>query len=357
MTAAWTLGGPRAAERCRLGYSEQRGLGCSRRRMAVKKVQQSVPAGAVPAVEPPVRPPPPWVPPARSRPAASAPPPAPAEDPVEYPSEDGLPISTNTDHLEWMDRCYRTLKHRCRGRRDLFVGVDMLIYYERGNNKARVAPDVFVSFGVPPRERPSYFVWLEGKPPDVVWEFGAPLTIKGDAAQKKETYRRMGVREYWLADPVGGVYAPRVQGFALVDGVYEPMPWEAGPDGLVAVWSPVLQLELRFADGRLGFWDRETARYLELPEEESERLLAEERRGRLEERRGRLEEERLLAEERRGRLEEERLLQEERRGRLEEERALQRLERELEEVRRDRKALEERIARFEAESRSTGDPT
>ena len=318
--------------------------------MAVKKVQQSVPAGAVPAVEPPVRPLSPWVPPARSRPAASAPPPALAEDPVEYPSEDGLPISTNTDHLEWMDRCYRTLKHRCRGRRDLFVGVDMLIYYERGNNKARVAPDVFVSFGVPPRERPSYFVWQEGKPPDVVWEFGAPLTIKGDAAQKKETYREMGVREYWLADPVGGVYAPRLQGFALADGVYEPMPWEAGPDGLVAVWSPVLQLELRFADGRLGFWDRETARYLELPEEESERLLQEERRGRLEE-------ERLLQEERRGRLEEERLLQEERRGRLEEERARQRLERELEEVRRDRKALEERIARFEAESRSTRDPT
>ena len=342
MTAAWTLGGPRAAERCRLGYSEQRGLGCSRRRMAVKKVQQSVPAGAVPAVELPVRPPPPWVPPARSRPDASAPPPVSAEDPVECPSGDGLPIATNTDHLEWMDRCYRTLKHRCRGRRDLFVGVDMLIYYERGNNEARVAPDVFVSFGVPPRERPSYFVWQEGKPPDVVWEFGAPLTIKGDAAQKKETYREMGVREYWLADPVGGVYAPRLQGFALADGVYEPMPWEAGPDGLVAVWSPVLQLELRFADGRLGFWDRETARYLELPEEESERLLAEERRGRLEERRGRLEEERLL--------------QEERRGRLEEERARQRLERELEEVRRDRKALEVRLAALEAESRSTRDP-
>ena len=234
--------------------------------MPVKKVQQSVPAGTVPAVEPPVRPP------ARFRPATSEPPLAPADDPVEYPSEDGFPISTNTDHLEWMVRCYRTLEHRFRGRRDLFVGCDMLIYYERGNNKARVAPDVFVSFGVPPRERPSYFVWLEGKPPDVVWEFGAPLTIKGDAAQKKETYREMGVREYWLADPVGGVYAPRVQGFALADGVYEPMPWEAGPDGLVAVWSPVLQLELRFAEGRLGFWDRETARYLELPEEESERL-------------------------------------------------------------------------------------
>ena len=311
MTAAGTLVGRRAAKIRQPGYCEECGLGGSCRRMPVEKVQQSVPAGTVLAVEPP----------ARSRPATSEPPPVPAEDPVEYPSGDGLPISTNSDHLEWMVRCYRTLDHRFRGRRDLFVGVDMLIYYERANNKARVAPDVFVSFGVPPRERPSYFVWLEGKPPDVVWEFGAPLTINGDAAQKKETYRRMGVREYWLADPVGGVYEPRVQGFELADGVYEPMPWEAGPDGLVAVWSPVLQLELRFAEGRLGFWDRETARYLELPEEESERLMLEERRGWLEERRAR-----------------------------------QRIEREIEEVRRARKALEERIAKFEAESRSTRDP-
>ena len=43
----------------------------------------------------------------------------------------------------------------------------------------------------------------------MVWEVGAPLTVKGDAAQKKETYRRMGVREYWLADPVGGCTSRR----------------------------------------------------------------------------------------------------------------------------------------------------
>ena len=152
MTAAGTLVGRRAAKVRQPGYCEECGLGGSCRRMPVKKVQQSVPAGTVPAVEPPVRPP------ARFRPATSEPPLVPAEDPVEYPSEDGFPISTNTDHLEWMVRCYRTLEHRFRGRRDLFVGCDMLIYYERGNNKARVAPDVSVSFGVPPRERPSYCV-------------------------------------------------------------------------------------------------------------------------------------------------------------------------------------------------------
>ena len=63
------------------------------------------------------------------------------------------------------------------------------------------------SLGAPPRGRPSYFVWQEGEPPDVVWEFGV-LMVKGDAGKKKETCRGMGVREYWLVDPVGGYHDP-----------------------------------------------------------------------------------------------------------------------------------------------------
>ena len=331
------------ADRRLVRYSEQRELGCWCRRVPVKKVQQSVPAGAVRAVEPPVQPPSPWVSPAPPRPAASEPPPVPAEDPVKYPSEDGLPRSTNSDHLEWMVRCYRELKHRLRARRDLFIGCDMLIYYERGNNKAAVAPDVFVSFGVPPRKRPSYFVWQEGKPPDVVWEFGAPVTIKGDAGQKKETYRGMGVREYWLVDPVGGVYDPRVQGFELVDGAYERMSCAEGPDGFVAVWSPVLQLELRFADGRLRFWDRETARYRQLPEEEAEARIESIDRARREA-------EAL-------RQEAETQIESIDRARREAEAQIESDERALKAEKRARKALEARLAKFEAESRSTRDPT
>ena len=179
-------------------------------------------------------------------------------------------MATNPTHSQWASACSRTLKHNFRGRIDLYFGVDMLVYYERGNRKAAVAPDVFLSFGVPPGERASYSVWEEGKPPDVVWEFASPSTFKEDTGKKKEKYRRMGVREYWLVDPVGGYHDPRVQGFQLIDGAYERMPWKEDPDGMVTVWSPVLQLEVRFANGQLRFWDRKTAQYLELPEVEAE---------------------------------------------------------------------------------------
>ena len=124
------------------------------------------------------------------------------------------------------------------------------------------------------------------------------------------------MREYRLVDPVGGVYEPRVQGFELVDGVYEPMPCEEAPDGMVTVWSPLLQLEVRFANRRLRFWDRETAQYLELPEDEAEGWVPRDAEARAE-----------------------------------------KAERDLEAEKRARKAPEERNAKFEAESRSTRDPT
>ncbi len=229
--------------------------------MPVKKVQQSVPTGVV--APSPVRPPPPWVP---SRPA----PPVPAEDLVEYPSEDGIPMASSFKHALWMIACFRVLMHWFRGQLEVFVGIDLLVFYERGNKKASVAPDVFVSFGVPRRSRPSYKVWEEGKPPDVVWEFGPPSSIKGDAGTKKEKYRRMGVREYWLLDLDGEYHDRPVKGFKLVNGQYVELPWEERPDATLAVWSPALQLEQRCTEGELRFWDRKTEKYLELPEEQAE---------------------------------------------------------------------------------------
>ena len=225
--------------------------------MAVRKVEQSVPQSAVS---------PPWVPPSLVEP------PVPAEEPVEYPSEDGIPMGSSDTHILSMIECYRILAHWFRGLVDVFVGIDQLVYYERGNPNVSVVPDVYVSLGVPKWSRPNYKVWEDGKPPDVVWEFGPPSSIKGDAGERKEKFRQVGVQEYWLVDPLGEYHDPRLQGFELVDGKYVRMPWEERPGGTVAVWSPVLQLEQHFTDERLRFWDRETGVYPELPEEEAKRL-------------------------------------------------------------------------------------
>ena len=177
-------------------------------------------------------------------------------------------MATSDKHARRMIACYRSLVHWFRCRMDMYISIDLLVYYVRGDNTVSVAPEVFVSFGVPKRSRPNYKVWEEGKPPDAVWEFGPPSSVKGDAREKKGKYRRMGVREYWLVDLDGRYHDRRVQGFELVDGEYVELPWEERPDGTLAVWSPVLQLEQQVTERRLRFWDRKAERYLELPEDE-----------------------------------------------------------------------------------------
>ena len=302
--------------------------------MAVKKVEQSVPTGVV--APQPVRPPLPWAP---RRPSPLS---VPAEDPVEYPSEDGIPMAASQKQAWWMIACFRVLEHWFRARVDVFVGIDMLVYYERGNNGVSVVPDVFVSFGVPQRNLPNYKVWEEGKPPDVVWEFSPPSSIKGDAREKKEKYRRMGVREYWLVDVDGKHHDRRVHGFELVDGKYVELPWEERPDGTVTVWSPVLQLEQRFIDGRLRFWDPKTGKYLELPEEEE--------RGAREQAESRVEREAHACEQAESRAESES------RARREADRAREQAEERAESEARKRKALEARVAELESRERNPRNP-
>ena len=309
--------------------------------MPIKKVFQSVPTGVV--APQPVRPPLPWAP---RRPA---PLPVPAEDSVEYPSEDGIPMATSDKHVLRMMECYRMLVHWFLGRLDMYIGMDLLVYYVRGDNTVSVAPDVFVSFGVPKRSRPSYKVWEEGKPPDVVWEFGSESTASEDAGEKKEKYRRMGVREYWLVDPDGEYHDRRVHGFELVSGEYVELPWDEGSDGTVTVWSPALQLEQRCMDGRLRFWDRKTEKYLELPEveERGAREQAEERAESEAQARREADRAREQAEER---------AESEAQARREADQAREQAEERAESEARKRKALEARVAELESRERDSRNP-
>lgn len=99
----------------------------------------------------------------------------------------------------------------------------MFVYYEEGDPQRRVAPDTFVAFGVPNSERRSWFTWKEGKGPDVVFEFTSKGTQEEDRWRKKGLYEWLGVKEYFLFDPLDEYLSPRWQGFRLIDGAYTPI--------------------------------------------------------------------------------------------------------------------------------------
>ena len=66
---------------------------------------------------------------------------------VEYPSSDGKPMAETPVHRDVMIDAIQILKRRFANRSDVYVSGDMLMYYEEGNPRKSVAPDVFVVLG------------------------------------------------------------------------------------------------------------------------------------------------------------------------------------------------------------------
>ena len=203
--------------------------------------------------------------------------PAPPLAPVEYPGSDGKPMGETLLH----GRCIRDVLGALHAffaeRSDVLVAGDNFIYYEEGNPKASVVPDVFVVFGAVKDEyraegwRDVYKLWEEPKGPDFVLEVTSRSTRREDRVQKRSLYAELGVGEYFLFDPKGEYLEPRLQGMRLCGGRYERrwpvrVPGGGGEEG---VWSGVLGLYLYGRGRELRLYDPVEGRELRTHEEEA----------------------------------------------------------------------------------------
>ena len=184
-------------------------------------------------------------------------------DAIDYPDSDGRPMAENDWQRAIIVHTLGVLETRYAGRADVYVSGDLLIYYEEGNPRGSVVPDVFVVFGAENRRRPVYKLWEEPKAPDFVLEVASPGTWREDEGPKRALYERLGVREYFQHDPMGGLLPSRLQGRRLVRGAYEPLPAVPSLDGTLLLYSETLELEL-LADrsGELRFRDPVTGQLL-----------------------------------------------------------------------------------------------
>ncbi len=183
--------------------------------------------------------------------------------PVEYPDSDGKPMAESIIHLRVAINVITPLQDRYRGRLDAFVGGNLMMYYEKGNPKKSVSPDVFVALGVPSEPpRPIWKVWEEGKLADFVLEVTSKTTRGNDEGPKKRLHQRLEVSEYWQFDPTGDYLDPKLKGQRLgPDGQYAPIGLEEFEEGLLGR-SAVLGLELQLEDGRLRFFDPKVGKCL-----------------------------------------------------------------------------------------------
>ncbi len=185
----------------------------------------------------------------------------PAEDPL-YPSSDGLPLAENDWQLEAILDAVAVLRIRYGNRPDVYVSGDLLIYYEEGNPRKSVAPDVFVVFGAAQHKRNVYKLWEEPKAPDFVLEVASKNTWREDLGRKRALYAELGVREYWLFDPKDEYFDPPLQGLVLREGAYRALP-ALVENGARTIRSDVLGLDLRVENETLRFRDPESGAYLQ----------------------------------------------------------------------------------------------
>ncbi len=184
---------------------------------------------------------------------------------VIYPESDGKPMAETEYHRDIMIDCIQMLKHYFREVDDVHVSGNLLMYYEEGNPRKSVSPDVFVAFGVSKKRRRTYKIWEEGHAPDFVLEVANPSTYRHDLTHKKDLYASvLGVREYYIYDPYHEV-DPYFLGYRLVDGVYEEIAFvdERLP-------SLVLGLELGENDGVFGLYDPSRSVWLQPLEKQVE---------------------------------------------------------------------------------------
>lgn len=140
----------------------------------------------------------------------------------ELPSSDGLPMETER-HVLQMLLLMETLALAWQDRDDVHIAGDMFVYFSplQVLSQDFRGPDVFVATGVVRRERKSWVVWEEGKPPDVVIELTSASTEKVDRIVKKRIYQNeLRVPEYVMFDP----FSAELTLFRLEDGVYHERP-------------------------------------------------------------------------------------------------------------------------------------
>ena len=208
-------------------------------------------------------------------------PPAPAAAAVYYPESDGQPVAETDVHRTVMFELIGMLQAFFRADPHVYISGNLFLYYQEGNPRRVVAPDVFVVLGIPNKLRRIYKLWEEGVVPAVVFELTSRSTRGEDLHTKYDLYARLGVTEYFLFDPLDEYLRPPCQGYRLQQGQYQPLAPAA--DG--SLWSVVLGLALHGRGEQLRLYDPERQRWLPTPQEETaarraaeeQALLAEER--------------------------------------------------------------------------------
>ena len=187
--------------------------------------------------------------------------------PVDYPTSDGKPMAETALHLQVMVDAIESLRDHFAAEPMVYVGGNLLLFYEQGNRRKHVAPDVFMVRGIPKFPLRDYYLpWEEGKPPDVIIEITSKTTWREDQKKKPVLYRDvLKVPEYFQFDPTEDYLKPSLQGVRRIGNDYVPI---IAVDGRLP--SDILGLHLERSGQALKLWDPARGSWLLTPRERAE---------------------------------------------------------------------------------------
>jgi len=157
------------------------------------------------------------------------------DDEYLYPTSDGKPMAETEKHVIQLAQLLECLRTYFASEPDVYVSGNNMMYYEEGNPRKRVCPDLYITLGIPKRERRSYRIWVEGKAPDFILELLSGETRRRDFGFKKKLYQNVfQTKEYFLYDPD----TEELYGYRLTENRYRLVK----PDADSRFFSSVLEL-------------------------------------------------------------------------------------------------------------------
>ncbi|MEZ4865760.1 MAG: Uma2 family endonuclease [Caldilineaceae bacterium] len=185
----------------------------------------------------------------------------PADD---YPSSDGKPMAETEVHILALLHLLSALRFFFRKQSDIYVIGNMFLYYREGNNRKYKAPDIMVIKGVDTTiRRRSYKLWEEKVPPCVVIELTSAETKNEDIVTKPALYASLGIKEYFLFDPLFEYLDEQLLGYRMVEGEFVPIQPDLDGD----LHSEELGVILSIDDSLLRIVDPQTGEFIPALEE------------------------------------------------------------------------------------------
>ena len=192
---------------------------------------------------------------------------------IFYPESDGKPMGETDYHITLIAELLKTLRSFFERTNDVKVLADIMFYYEKGNLRKVIAPDLMIVRGVGKHPRRTFNLWEE-KIPEIVFEISSRGTWKEDFQKKFLIYQQIGVQEYYIFDPeYDQLKNEPLVAYHLKDDALAEVKVKRG-----RVFSPALDLEIVDTGETLRLFNPATKKFLPTMQElesEVEKLKAE----------------------------------------------------------------------------------